>query len=85
MTLDDEKELAENDEETWDELCDSFSDKGEEEAETSTSLNQPEEDMPASKCVMFAIASQVTLDALRVSIQSLVELVDFLLPNYPTF
>ncbi len=81
MKLDDEEELAKNNDENWDELCDSFSDKGDDEEEDLTSLNQQDKDMSASKCVMFA--SQVTLDGLRVSIQSLVELVDFLLPKYP--
>lgn len=78
---DDEAELDHHpDDDNWNEMCDDFAGFEDDEEEPEP-VPVPNPSLDAASCVMFA--SRVTLDGLRVTIRSLIELVDFLLPKFP--
>jgi len=69
------------DDDDWNEMCDDFSDFEDDEEEPEP-LPVPNSSFVASLCAMFS--SRVTLESLRViTIRSLIELVDLLLPKFP--
>ena len=68
------------DDDDWNEMCDDFTDFEDDEEEPEP-LPVPNSSLDASSYAMFS--SRVTLDSLRVTIRSLIELVDLLLPKCP--